>query len=297
MTEMRPFLALLALLPLGACMDVAGERLAAPLATSTDRATLAEQVPAEAALARLPAEAGAVVAVTERREVERLTQTVALAGDAGQRGTNRITVTAAEHDPATMRRMTEDKVAAELAEELPGLDMRPIGRLASAGGGPLGIASGRAADGTACVYAWQQTVVTPRTGRGGSLFAADDVDLSVRVRLCRKGVDEERLIALVEGLTLRSDVTPRGVRFASGPTGVDALATAGYGATSARAETPRRAVEAPAVRPVTPAKKATAAPVVARAAKPRPSDTPAPASSTPASPAIVAHPIPLPSGG
>ncbi len=281
-------LALLAVLPLGACTDLAEMRAGGPFATASTPATLAVDVAPEQALARLPAEAGAVVSVTERREKERLTQTVALAGDATARGGNRIRIVAADRDPAVTRRMTEERLEAELATEFPGIDMRPIGRMASAAGAPLGIASGRSSDGATCVYAWQESRAVPQGGRTGGFFAAEAVDLSVRVRLCRQGMSEERLAALVEGLTLRGDVALRGGAGAPVASGVDALASAGYGRTATVATQPPRPraaepVYAVKTRPATvaprPASEPRPAPVEARVGAPK-----------------FADPIPLPSG-
>lgn len=287
-------LALLAAEPLAACADLAETSRAAPFATASVPASLAVEVAPDQALARLPAEAGAVVSVTERRESGRLTQEVTLAGEATARGTNRIRVVASDRDGATSRRMTEERLEAELAAELPGVDMRVVPRVASAGGVALGFATGRSPTAGTCVYAWQETVATPRGGRSGSFFANDDVDLSVRVRLCRATTSEEALVALVEGLTLRGDVSPKGGRFASGATGVDALASAGYARPAVRIAEP--------VRPVASAVEARPAKVAApRPATPKP-EVAAPAAVTPRAaslpaPSVVADPIPLPSGG
>lgn len=312
MRPTRSLLALLAVVLLGACADMTEMRTTAPFATASLPATLAVEVAPEQALAGLPAEAGAVVSVTERREKDRLTQTIALAGDAATPGTNRIRVVAETHEPGRSRRATEEAIAAELAAELPDVDMRTSSQVIAGAGGPVGLATGRGGRGETCVYAWQETRTRPSRSRGG-VFDTDAVDVSVRVRLCRQGLTEERAIALVEGLRLRADVVPLGSGFASGPTGVDALATAGYGAqamaggysrapaTVAKVATPRvaRAEPSTPVRPVKPvsrsidpsASKATVVPppVVAsgRAAPPLAG----------VAPAVTAPPIPLPSGG
>ena len=308
----RSFLALLAVVPLGACADMTDMRTSAPFATASLPASLAVEVAPEQALAGLPAEAGAVVSVTERREKDRLTQTIALAGDAATQGTNRIRVVAETHEPGRSRRPTEEAIAAELAAELPDVDMRTSAQMIAGAGGPVGLATGRSSRGETCVYAWQETRARPSRARGG-MFDADAVDLSVRVRMCRQGLTEERAVALVEGLRLRADVVPLGGGFASGPTGVDALATAGYGgsttaagfsrapATGTRPSTPPHVVRTDRSQPVQPAKS------VSRSIVPSPSKVsavPAPVAADRAAPplvgvapAVTAPPIPLPSGG
>jgi hypothetical protein len=287
-------------------------RTSAPFATASLPASLAVEVAPDQALAGLPAEAGAVVSVTERREKDRLTQTIALAGDAATQGTNRIRVVAETHEPGHSRRVTEEAIAAELAAELPDVDMRTSSQVIAGAGGPVGLATGRSARGETCVYAWQETKARPSRSRGG-VFDTDTVDVSVRVRLCRQGLAEERAIALVEGLRLRADVVPLGSGFASGPTGVDALATAGYGAragvggsagapaTFVRPSPPARVVRADTSTPPRPVKP------VSRSIDPSPSKVPAvpvPAAGDRAAPplagvapAVTAPPIPLPSGG
>ncbi len=311
MRPTRSLLALLAVVPLGACADMTDMRSSAPFATASLPASLAVEVAPEQALAGLPAEAGAVVSVTERREKDRLTQTIALAGDAATPGTNRIRVVAETHEPGRSRRPTEEAIAAELAAELPDVDMSPSSRMIAGAGGPLGLATGRSARGETCVYAWQETKARPSRSRGG-VFDTDTVDVSVRVRLCRQGLTEERAVALVEGLRLRADVVPLGGGFASGPTGVDALATAGYGAstasgysrapaTVARPSPPPRIARVEQSTSVRPAKP------VSRSIDPSPSKAPAvprPAAADRAAPplagvapAVTAPPIPLPSGG
>lgn len=288
MTRIPTLALVLAGLPLAACTDLAEMRAGSPLATASTPATLATEVGADRALARLPAEAGAVVSVTERRETDRLTQTVALAGDATARGGNRIRVVAANRDPAFTPRMTEERLETELAAEFPGIDMRPIGRMASAAGAPLGLASGRTGDGTTCVYGWQETRATPHGARAGGVFAGEDVDLSVRVRLCRQGVSEERLAALVEGLSLRGDVSVRGGAAVPVATGVDALASAGYGRGPSIAPEPMRPVARDTTRTATAPTRHAAAPVA-------PKSRPAPVEARPSA-APTFDPIPLPSG-
>lgn len=312
MTRFVALLALAAAAPLAACADLTEARLGGPLATATVPTSMAQDMAPELALARLPAEAATVVSVAERREKDRLTQIVRLTGDATTRGANQIRVVATDHDPAVTRRATEEGIEAEIAAEFPGLDMRVSPRVIPAAGGPIGIASGRAADGGACVFAWQEAVVTPRGARSGGLLRDDDVDLSVRVRLCRRGIDEAKLIALVEGLSLRGDVATRGGATAVAARGVDALASAGYGGAPAgtasafepsiATEPPRRLVtvsEPRRPRPFVAAPAVRAAETVAAVRVPAPVTAPVAAKPAPAAPApaVVANPIPLPSGG
>ena len=305
MGSIRPFFVLAAIAPLAGCADLGAGGVRAPFVTAAVPASLAVEVGADQALARLPGEAGAVVSVTERREGDRLTQVVALAGDGVGRGTNRIRVVAANHDAGRSRRPTEEAIAAELAAELPDVAMQPVAQVITGPGGPIGMATGRTAGGETCVYAWQESDVRASGARGG-MFGGDTVDLSVRVRLCRRDLDEGRAVALVEGLRLRGDVVTLGRRTAAGPTGVDALASAGYGAPVSRTlavEPGRPAVASP--RLAGSEAKATVPrrsekPPAASAAVPLPdaarNASPTPATSEPG-PSAAVPTIPLPNGG
>ena len=314
MRLLRPLPVLLALVPLAGCSDLGDMRGTAPFVAASGPATLAVEVGADRALARLPAEAGAVVSVTERREKDRLTQTIALSGDGVTPGTNRVSVVAASRDPERSRRVTAETIAAELEAEVPEADMRPVPQMIAGSGAPIGLATGRTANGGTCIYAWQESDVRPNGGRGG-IFADERVDLSVRVRLCRRDLSEDRAIALVEGLRLRGDVVPLDGRVGRVASGVDALASAGYGSpSSSAARNPM--IEAPVVdRPARSTVRAVASPVAAKPvaheaspgrAVPMPgSAAPSPVVATPVGRPVAASgptpsaapAIPLPAGG
>ncbi len=319
MTGLRPLplVLVLVLVPLAGCAEFADRGTTSPYATASVSPSLAREVGADRALARLPDEAGAVVTVTERREPDRLTQTIALSGDAATAGTNRIRVVAATRDPGRLRRPTEEAITAEMEAEFAGLDMRPSSRSITAAGGPIGVATGRSTEGATCVYAWQEIDARPGRGPDG-IFASETVDVSVRVRLCRRDLSEDRAVALVEGLRLRPDVAPLGGWSVAGTSGVDALASAGYGPPTgsgtrrippmvAAPAAPMRNddVTAAAARPVSSARRAATAgaPVPASAAAsdsvPAPLAVPAARTTAAAPPAssTAVPAIPLPSGG
>ncbi len=286
-------------------------------ATDTGATTLGVALPPGRARAALPPEAGAVVSVVERRTGDgEVKQTITLVGDPGARRDDRIEVTAHRRGfTATSRRIDAETIEAEMADALPGVDMTVSPRVVTTPTGPVGLATGRTADGSGCLYAWSNAVTEARPERSASFLGLQiattaKTDVSVRVRLCRRGWSPERLATLAEGLRVSSGV---GAPIAAGPAGRavgnDALASAGYGAA------------APTWVPQTPDPVATPIPVAAAA--PRPAVTPAPAPVarvaavkpsrvTPSrsappdaeavqakaeAPATVAAPIPLPSGG
>jgi hypothetical protein len=309
------------LLALAGCASLeTTDRLAAG---DTAGSTLGVAVAPSRALAALPPEAGPVVSVVERRKADgEVKQTITLAGDPGTRGDDRIEVIARERGFAAVpRRIETDAIEAEMADALPGVAMTVSTRVVTTPTGPVGLATGRTADGTGCLYAWSNTVTNARPSRSASFLGlqvstAAKTEMTVRARLCRRGWSEERLIAAAEGLRIASgDAMTALAAPIAGSVGADALASAGYGGSTA----PFAAAAAPApvvASPVAPVASASVAarPVaaVARESRPvrkvaatKPAARPAapvaaaPAAVAPATtpPVTVAAPIPLPSGG
>lgn len=210
--------------------------------------SLAAAVPVDRALAALPREAGAVVSVVERRDPDRLRQTITLAADPTAHGDDRIEVDSRRRTAGPAPRIDAATIDAELAEALPGVAMTVSSRVPVTAAGPIGVATGRTADGLACLYAWSETETrttgtTRPIGFGLALVDDDRRDLSVRVRLCRRGVAEERLIAWAEGLRLSVDAGSAGRAEGVAAAGRDALESAGWAAAPVEpgTPTPRRA--------------------------------------------------------
>lgn len=279
--------------------------------TATPVATLGVSLPPERAMAALPPEAGAVVSVVERRSGEdTVTQTITLTGDPGAHGDDRIEV--ARHDRSSIAarpRVDAETIEAEMADALPGVAMTISPRVITSPGGPVGVATGAAGNGINCLYAWSNAEARGRSTPSASFLglqiaSTTSAEMTVRVRLCRRGVSEERLIALAEGLRLRSDVAVgSGLSAAAGPVGGDALATAGYGAGDVGPGAVAYGTTAPWVAPAPSVAPAAAAPHRVAAAKPAPRRAPEVARAAPRKPApetpaaTVSAPIPLPAGG
>lgn len=281
----------LACAALAGCSSVDTASLATGPAPAT--ASLGVAVPPERALAMLPAEAGAVVSVVERRSADGdVTQTVTLAGDPGARDVDRIEVTA--HPKAfrgsLSRRVDAETIEAEMDEAFPGVAMTVSPRVVTGPSGPVGLATG-SAGGVSCLYAWSNGEARSRSTTGGTLFGAEASDLQVRVRLCRKGVSEERLAAFAEGLRIASDLGGPTTGTPVAAAGTDALASAGYGGPVAATGTtaPAKPAATAARQPHRPAPRAV------EAATPRTVVAKSVPKAEP--PATVAAPIPLPSGG
>lgn len=114
----------------------------------------ARELPASAALLRLPPGAEAAVWVGERREGGRRIQEIALARrEGGER--NRLLLTLHAGRAAPAERPSEAGIRAELAEAFPGESPRVLTQPRHNGFGPYGLALVAGPGARRCVYAWQ----------------------------------------------------------------------------------------------------------------------------------------------
>ena len=155
-------------------------------------------------LLELPAEMGAVQQVREHPYANAYRQEISLRG--GEHGENVVEVSVAA--PAggvgslVVGRPSEGGVRSEIIARFHDIPMRivtsPLGNAA----GPFGLAIGKAADGTRCVFAWQWIDDLHAQNGGGSGIAAmlssGATPASVRVRLCRKNATVDELANLVQ---------------------------------------------------------------------------------------------------
>ncbi|MBE7247992.1 MAG: cellulose biosynthesis protein BcsN [Actinomycetospora chiangmaiensis] len=196
-------------------------------------------LPSGQALAALPPAAGAVLSVMESRRSNAVIQTIVLAGDHAGYGENKITITAltgtnnvgnAAGDPVKIAPPTDAVIEDELAQAFPTTPMRIANVYDRNAQGPFGYATGRRADGTGCLYAWQYV------GPSGNLNLFDTIDgrgpqaMSVRVRLCKANATEAELAGYMQQMVV-SPPGPSSSYAAAAPAmmapGGDALAASG----------------------------------------------------------------------
>jgi Cellulose biosynthesis protein BcsN len=154
------------------------------------------------AFATLPPEAGRIVRVSHKSSVEGLWQRIFYDQSApGLEASGidlriRTSSAATLDEPLRMAKPTEAGIRSELASQFPKMPMQVVDRPRSNAYGPYGLAVGRWANGTRCVYAWQwiDNVKGTPSGEGGPA--------SVRVRLCRKDVTLDQLAANVDRLKI-----------------------------------------------------------------------------------------------
>ena len=178
-------------------------------------AVVATAVPIAAAVAMLPAAAGRIVQVAERRYADGLAQDIILEGSRSTRGENRIEVAmrlkpegATTSDNLVPLAKTSDvAIASEIEARFPGMHMETVNVLLQNRYGPYGMAAGRSGTGERCIYAWQSMGDIADPGKAGtpglaSALISPPQPATLRVRLCRSGVSADQLAALINGLVI-----------------------------------------------------------------------------------------------
>jgi hypothetical protein len=196
-------------------------------------------------MAQLPAAAGEVVSILQSRVGGVLVQRVVLRGDPRTGGENQIVVRVDQNErrrgdvDGPVMKPTGSMIASELDENFAGIDMAISKTWNRNSFGPFGYAIGRAPNDVTCLYAWQFAMGRPPRVIDDSVavMAASSMPTaptSVRARLCKSGMTEAQLVALVGDMV----VYPPGSSSpymdpafeTTAPTGPrDALAAAGVG--------------------------------------------------------------------
>ena len=157
------------------------------------------------AFATLPPEAGRIVRVSHKRSVEGVRQEIFFdqpAPGLEESGIDlriRTSNAVALDEPLRMTKPTEAGIRSEMSSQFPKMIMQVVDSSRSNAYGPYGLAVGRWANGTRCIYAWQwiDNLKSKLSGEGGPA--------SVRVRLCRKGVTLDQLASNVDHLQIDLD--------------------------------------------------------------------------------------------
>lgn len=145
-----------------------------------------------------------VVAVLQRKLINGISQEIALATTSRAPGQSAFYVNlisdagmqSEAEDTLTLTPLTHDRIETEMEERLPGVPMNISLVYVQNKYGPFGFATGRAASGDACLYAWQQI-----EHNQASFFAANNA-ISIRLRLCAAGATEEQLLRTMYGFTI-----------------------------------------------------------------------------------------------
>lgn len=202
------------LLALGGCSG-GGPSGAAPFANgapSTEGRYAALSAGPAASRVILPAGAGRVVSVEERRASTGLRQDIALdridSGDTAAPSRNAVVVSLTTGRGSLfgaasvgLGRPSRAGIRADLRERFPDVAMEVVTQPVRNAYGPYGLATGARADGLHCLYAWQWIAA----GHAG--LPERDTEVSLRVALCRRGAGAGGLKAMIDDLR----IAPAGV--------------------------------------------------------------------------------------
>ncbi|MGO4388981.1 cellulose biosynthesis protein BcsN [Microvirga sp. 2YAF29] len=168
-------------------------------------ATLMNEVPATQAIIVPPPGGPSIVAVLQRNYQNGVTQEIALSTASMTPGQNAFYVSL-----STGRRglseiddvlslptsITQDRIAGEMEERLPGIEMQTSLVYVQNRYGPFGFATGRSANGDTCLYAWQR--IEPNEP---AIFIPGGV-ISVRLRLCDAAATQQQLLRSMYAFTI-----------------------------------------------------------------------------------------------
>lgn len=172
----------------------------------------AQPVPADNAFIRLSPAAGAVREVREQTYANGVSQRIMLAGDAANRMDVSIRVDGARQAATgiiPMQKPTQEGIRLELAERFPSVQMQVVARPMRNTYGPFGLAIGRGAGETRCIYAWQWIDdAGDLRSSNASVFkklgavTGNAAPASLRLRLCREGVTVDHLASAMSGIVV-----------------------------------------------------------------------------------------------
>jgi len=193
-------------------------------------------------MAQLSPGAGEVISVLENRAAGVLTQRIILKGDALTGGENQIIVKVDQNPrrpldvDGPVPKPSEGMIQTELDENFTNVDMRMSLTYNHNSFGPFGYAIGHPPQGVTCIYAWQWSAGRPARiidspGAFASGQSMPTAPTSVRARLCKSGVGETEIVAMLRDMQIyppKSSEPYVDPSFeAAAPAGRDALASAG----------------------------------------------------------------------
>ncbi len=166
------------------------------------------------ALLLLPIEAGPVSRIRERHFPNGTRQEIVLSG--APQGENVLDVSIRTNGSdqvgrgmLQIGRPSERGVRSEIVSRFPDVRMSIVTRPMRNALGDFGLAIGRHANGSRCVFAWQWIEdireASPHTSsftKMGALFSPNTTSVSIRIRLCRNEATVDDLAGLVEGMQL-----------------------------------------------------------------------------------------------
>lgn len=166
-------------------------------------------------MAQLSPSAGEVVSVLESKSAGILTQRIVLKGDPRTPGENGVTIKVDQgsrgiadiNGNGVVAKPTETMIENELSESFGDVDMKMSLTWNRNSFGPFGYAIGHVGQGVTCIYAWQYSAGrAPRLVDSPGAFASGAsmpiAPTSVRARLCKSGLGEAEIVAILRDMTI-----------------------------------------------------------------------------------------------
>lgn len=161
----------------------------------------------------LPADRS-VVGITQERASNAMTQTIFLSTNSALSGENffRATFYGPVNSAGATERtlpyaaLTDGRISRELRTEMAGIAMNRTPYYVQNNYGPFSYATGRAANGESCIYAWQQI----RSPEHTKNFFQNRGRIDLRLRLCETGTSQEKLLASMYEFTINATIAAHG---------------------------------------------------------------------------------------
>ncbi len=149
----------------------------------------------------------AIVGIVEQRFVNGVSQDIALSTASRVAEQNAIAVRlvgpvrfgAGGQSSLPDRPISAASIASDMRKAFPGVSMGRSPFYVQNRYGPFGYAAGRAASGDVCIYAWQRIQAA-----GQTTLIRNRGSISIRLRLCDARQSEERLLAVMYGLSVNA---------------------------------------------------------------------------------------------
>jgi Cellulose biosynthesis protein BcsN len=175
---------------------------------------LAKEVPLSRAFMELPALAGPMIAVREKRYANGVEQTIVLESEAAADGENRIEVRVVQpgksddrikNEYLQVRNTRQEQIRSDMKEFVWGIPMQIVGSVEANAYGTYGYALGRSKMGYNCLLGWQSVKGVMKERRLLGFTTTSHTEMSVRLRICRTDLSADQLVSIVRGMRITVD--------------------------------------------------------------------------------------------
>jgi Cellulose biosynthesis protein BcsN len=175
---------------------------------------LAKEVPLSRAFMELPALAGSMIAVREKRYANGVEQIMVLESEAAADGENRIEVRVVQpgksddrikNEYLQVRNTRQEQIRSDMKEFVWGIPMQIVGSVEANAYGTYGYALGRSKIGYNCLLGWQSVKGVMKERRLLGFTTTSHTEMSVRLRICRTDLSADQLVSIIRGMRITVD--------------------------------------------------------------------------------------------